>query len=144
MVNYKSDGVFEAPVEKVWKLLTEEHTPEKVVKIHSNIQKVKILQQTPTSQKQEVTAQGPDGKPMVYQLQFTFKPPQGFDMAWLTGPFTGSKCTHTYTPMGAKTKVVVSGDFKCPGMDDKSIVKIVDDMMGHAFDADNAYLRSMR
>lgn len=144
MVTYKSDGVFDAPADKVWKLLTQEHTPEKVTKIHTNILSVKNIENKGNVLVQDSTSKGPDGKPVTSRIRFTFNPPKGFNMEWLTGPLAGSKCTHAYTPQGAKTKVDLTGDFKIPGMDDASTVKIVDQFMTDAFNADNAFIRTMK
>jgi hypothetical protein len=59
----------------------------------------------------EMHAKSPDGKTTFKQTaKFTFNPPKGFDMEFLSGPMVGTKHTHTYTPMGDKTKVEVAGE----------------------------------
>lgn len=144
MVKYSSDGTFDAPLEKVWKLLQEEHTPQRITSVHKSIQKVKVLEDKGNVRVQESTQLGPDGKPFTQKLRFTYKPPQGFDMEWLSGPLAGSKCTHTYTPQGAKTRVVVAGEFKGAGMDDTMTQKVVDEAMTTAFNEDSAALKKMK
>lgn len=144
MVHYKSEGIFEAPLAKVWKLLQEEHTPEKITAIHTNFQKVKVLEEKGNTMKQEITAIGMDGKAMTFQARLTFNQPKNFDIEWLTGPMAGSKVSNVYTEQGSQTKVVTSGDVKIAGMDEPSVLKIFEEMMSNSFNADQSYLKKMR
>jgi hypothetical protein len=56
----------------------------------------------------------------------------------------GSKHTHTYTPMGQKTKVVVEGEFTAQGLDDAATKKSVLAMLEMVFNEDNANLQKFK
>jgi hypothetical protein len=62
----------------------------------------------------------------------------------IAGPMKGTKHTHTYTPMGSKTKVVVEGDFVAQGLDDASTKKSVLAMLEMVFNEDNANLQKFK
>src|SRR5207249_8930986 len=65
---------------------------------------------------------GPQGKAEeIWQMRMD--PPFGFELQVLEGPSKGSKQTHTYVPMGDKTKVIVVGDFHRQGASDEEIRK---------------------
>jgi len=57
---------------------------------------------------------------------------------------TGTKHTHTYTPMGEKTKVEVAGEFKIQGLDEQATRKAVLAQLEQLFNEDNASLRQYK
>jgi hypothetical protein len=65
-------------------------------------------------------------------------------MEFLSGPIKGSKHTHTYTPMGNKTKVVVEGEFVAQGVDDATMRKNALGMLEQLFNEDSANLRNYK
>jgi hypothetical protein len=71
-------------------------------------------------------------------------PPKSHHTEVLAGPMKGSNNTHTYTPMGDKTKVIVEGDFYAQGMDDASTKKAVLAMWDTVFNEDNANLKAYK
>ncbi len=57
----------------------------------------------------------------------------------------GSKHTHTYTPLGNKTKVVVEGEFVVPpGMTENAVRKNVLDYFAMTFEEDNSAVKKYR
>ena len=142
MVKYQSDGVFDASIERIWRLLTEEHSPDNITDVHRSIQGTRILEQKDNVVVQEMTTEGPDGQPMPVQVRFTMDPPGGFKMEWLTGPLAGSECDHTYTPLEEGTRVEVVGDFVGKGMSDEQVLAVVDEMMNASFEEDNAFMQA--
>ena len=65
-------------------------------------------------------------------------------MEFLTGPMTGTKHTHTYTPMGDKTKVEVAGEFKIQGLDEQATRKTALAQLEQLFNEDNAALKQYK
>jgi hypothetical protein len=74
----------------------------------------------------------------------SFNPPKGFSLEITSGPMKGTKHSHTYTPMGNKTKVVVEGEFVAQGMDDASLKKAVLGMFEQVFNEDSAALKNYK
>ena len=143
MVLYKStDGVFDGPVEKVWKLI-QAHSPENV----GNIQKgysQKLLETKPNGQMVvDLTSPGPDGRPTTSRIRFTPTLPTSLLLEWTSGPLAGSWCINSYFPQGtSKTKVETFGEFRITGMDDASTLKMINEFLDHSFTEDNNYLRT--
>jgi hypothetical protein len=73
-----------------------------------------------------------------------FNPPKGFSLEITSGPMKGTKHTHTYTPMGNKTQVVVEGEFIAQGMDDASLKKAALGYLEQIFNEDGANLRKFK
>ena len=71
-------------------------------------------------------------------------PPKSMSTEILSGPMKGTKHTHTYMPMGPRTKVEVEGEFIAQGMDDASIKKAVLGMFDLVFKEDNANLQKFK
>ncbi len=76
--------------------------------------------------------------------KIAMSPPKSMSTEILSGPMKGTKHTHTYTPMGSKTKVEVEGDFIAQGMDDASTKKAVLSMLEIVFNEDNANLQKFK
>ena len=68
-------------------------------------------------------------------------PPFGFELQVLEGPSKGSKQTHTYVPMGDKTKVIVVGDYHRGGASDEEVRKGTLAYYEQVFSEDNAALK---
>ena len=92
----------------------------------------------------EVEVKNPDGSWRKEIWKFGFNPPKGFDLEITSGPMKGTKHTHTYTPMGNKTKVVVEGEFVAQGMDDASLKKAALGMFELVFNEDSANLKNYK
>jgi hypothetical protein len=59
----------------------------------------------------------------------------------LEGPTKGTKQTHTYVPMGNKTKVIVAGDFHRQGASDEETRKGALAYFEQVFNEDSAALK---
>ena len=140
-VKYKSDGVFDAPLDKIWKYMEsgeQDHA-------HTLLKNFKPVKQEGAVMVFDFEAKTPDGKFVPSQIKYTMAPPKGFDAEMLKGPLAGSKFTHVYTSQGAKTKVDVTGEFKVAGApDDKSALKAVDEFFTLAFNEDNKNLQKFK
>ena len=140
MVYIKDEGVFDAPIDKIWRFLQDENADHE----HQSVRFSKVIERSDKHMVVEMEATSPDGKTFKQTAKLTFNPPKGFDMEFLSGPMTGTKHTHTYTPMGAKTKVEVAGDFKIQGLDDQAIRKGALAQLAQLFDEDNASLQKYK
>ena len=138
MVHVTDDGVFDAPLEKVWKYLNDDSHA------HSAIRFTKVLEQSGKGMTVELEVKNPDGSSHMETWKMTMNPPKGHSTEVLSGPMKGSKNTHTYTPMGNKTKVTVEGDFYAQGMDDASTKKAVLALYEMVFNEDNANLKNYK
>jgi hypothetical protein len=73
--------------------------------------------------------------------KMSFNPPKGFSLEITSGPMKGTKHSHTYTPMGDKTKVTVEGEFVAQGMDEATVKKAALTMLEQVFNEDAANLK---
>jgi len=140
MVYLKDEGVFDAPLEKIWRFLQDDNADHE----HRSVRFSKVLEKSAKVMVVEMDSVSPDGKAFKQTAKFTFNPPKGFDMEFLSGPMTGTKHTHTYTPMGTQTKVEVVGDFKIQGLDEQATRKAVLAQLEQLFDEDNSALRKYK
>ena len=123
MVHIKDDGIFEEPLDKIWKYLNDPKAPHN----HRLLKSQKVIEQKGNILVTENTMLNPDGKGThTERWKLTFNAPKGFDTEYLTGPMAGSKSTQTYVPLGAsKVKAEVAGEYKIQGMDDAGTKKAV-------------------
>src|SRR3972149_184307 len=73
----------------------------------------------------------------------TMDPPFGFELEVLSGSQKGSTNTHTYVPMGDKTKGILVGDFHIQGMDAEATKKATLDYFAKVFEEDNHAMRAL-
>jgi len=84
----------------------------------------------------------PDGTTFMMQVQHTLDPPRGIATRLAGGAFDGATFTHSYTPMGGRTKVDLEGDFAAlPGMSDAETLNMIDRCFSVIFAEDTATLR---
>ena len=139
MVHVTDDGVFDAPLEKVWKYLNDDKGHE-----HSAVKFTKVIEQSDKGMTVELEMKHPDGSSHMETWKMTMNPPKGHTTEVLSGPMKGSKNTHTYTPMGNKTKVTVEGEYYAQGMDDAATKKAVLAMYEMVFNEDNTNLKNYK
>lgn len=140
MVRIRDDGVFDAPLQTIWKYLQspQDHT-------HGSFAVSKVLDQKGNALVMEVDVRDPlSGMSRRETLRMTMDPPRGFDVEYLEGPSKGTRHRHTYTPMGDKTRVEVEGDFRMHGMDDSQIRKSVLAYFDEVFHEDDAALQRLK
>jgi len=139
MVHVTDEGVYNEPLEKIWRFLNDDKGHQ-----HSMIRTSKVLEQSDKGMKAEVEIKGPDGSWRQETWSMSFNPPTGFSMEITSGPRKGTKHKHTYTPMGNKTKVVVEGEFVSQGMDDATVRRAALAMLEQVFNEDTALLKSFK
>jgi len=139
MVHVSDEGTFDAPVEKIWRFLNDDNSHQ-----HSSLKFSKVLEQTDKGMTAEVDIMRPGEPSHKETWKMSFNPPKGFSLEITSGPMKGTKHSHTYTPMGNKTKVVVEGEFVAQGMDDASLKKAVLGMFEQVFNEDSAALKNYK
>ncbi len=142
MVHVRDDGVFDAPIDKIWKYLNDD-TPG--VHNHAAITAAKTVEQKENAVVQEWDMRNPDGKTTRKETwKMVFNPPVGFEMESLAGVSKGTRYTNKYTPMGNKTRVEVDGEFRFQGMDEAATKKAALGFLAEVFDEDSATLRKYK
>ena len=142
MVQVKDEGVFDAPIDRIWKYLNDQRPG---VHNHSSIASMKLVEQKGNAAVQEYEFRNPDGKTTRKETwRTTFNPPTGFEMESISGVSKGTKYSHRYTPAGNRTRVEVAGDFKMQGMDDVATKQAALGFLAEVFDEDNATLRNYK
>lgn len=139
MVYVRDEGVFDVPVEKVWKYIQspEEHR-------HETILSQEVVEQEGNNVRIRAEVMRPDGMKEEQMWRMMLDPPFGFELEVLSGSQKGSMNTHIYVPMGDKTKVIVVGDFHMEGVDDPEIVRTGTlDYFEKVFNEDSAALKRM-
>ncbi len=139
MVYVTDDGIFDAPVEKIWRYINDQNGH-----VHSALRFTNVLEQSEKGMTTEVEMKNPDGSSHKETWKMTMNPPKSHTTEFLAGPMKGSKHTTTYTPMGNKTKVQVEGEFQAQGMDDASTKKFVLSFLEMVFNEDTANLKSYK
>jgi len=139
LVHVKDEGVFDEPLEKIWRFLNAEQGHD-----HNGVRFSKVIEQSDKGMTTEVEVKAPDGSWAKETWKFDMNPPTGFNMEITSGPMKGTKHTHTYTAMGNKTKVVVEGEFVRQGVDDASMKKGALGMLEQLFNEDTANLKKFK
>jgi len=139
MVHIRDEGVFDAPVEKIWRYLNDEHAHS-----HGLVKVTGMRDQTEKGLTLDLEVKRPDGSTHTEAWKITMNPPTSMYTEVLAGPMKGTKHTYTYTPMGQKTKVVVEGEFTAQGLDDAATRKSVLAMLEMVFNEDNANLQKFK
>lgn len=144
MVRYESDGVFDAPLEKVWQLLEGHGDPEQVREHHPSILDMEIVDEGEGWILAIETFDTPQG-PMPIKIRSEFNPLEGWDSEYLSGPFEGATTTHTYSEeSGGRTRVELVGDFPVPeGMSEEEVLGMVDELYTTAFHEDQRALKRL-
>jgi len=139
LVHLRDEGVFDEPLEKIWRFLNAEQGHD-----HSGVKFSKVIEQSDKGMTAEVEAKAPDGTWIKEIWKLGFNPPTGFNMEIASGPMKGTKHTHTYTAMGNKTKVVVEGEFVRQGVDDATMKTATLGMLEQLFNEDSANLKKFK
>ncbi len=139
MVHVTDDGIFDEPVEKIWRYIADQNAHQ-----HSAVRFTKVLEQSDKGMTTEAELKNPDGSWHKETWKIGMNPPKSQTTEFLTGPMKGSKYTNTYTPMGNRTKVVVDGEFQAQGMDDAGTKKFVLSFLEMVFNEDTANLKNFK
>lgn len=141
------DGVFDAPIDKVWRLAQEHATNG--AKIHPGFKNF-MTDMEGENVFASTWEEDINGQTVKMKEKGTIFYPLGVAYEFLDGPFTGSKYFVYYVPQkDGKTKVVMAGDFKSappdPTVDDEERIRsIVLSAFEKVFGEDCAYLESMQ
>ncbi len=142
MVKVRDDGVFDAPIDKIWKYLGDE-TPG--IHNHRSIVASRTVESRGSEVVFEWEMRNPDGKTTRKETwRMAMNPPSGFEMEALSGASKGTKYSNRYTPMGPKTRVEIDGEFHMQGMDDATTRKAALGFLAEVFDEDQNSLRNYR
>lgn len=140
MVHVRDEGVFDAPIDKVWKYIGDAPSHQ-----HRAINLGQPVSTKGNAMTFKAKLLNPDRKTWRTEtLQMTMNPPQGHTLETLDGPTKGTKYTHTYTPQGNRTKVVVEGEFQMAGADETTLRKAVLANFEEVFNEDSAALRKYK
>lgn len=142
MVSIRDDGVFDAPLEKIWKYIGDDRPG---IHKHRSIPTTKVVNRQGNVVVQELQILNADGKGTHWETwRLTLDPPRGYQVEAIEGPTKGTRFRQIYTPMGGKTRVEVEGDWQIPGMDDVSVRKMALGFLEEAFNEDNAALKKYK
>jgi hypothetical protein len=140
MVHIRDDGVYDVPMDRLWKYINDAPSHQ-----HRSIALGQPVSTKGNAMTFKAKALNSDGKTWrTDTLVMTMNPPQGHTLEMLDGPMKGSKYTHTYTSQGAKTKVVVEGDFTIAGADEATTRKAILANFAEVFSEDSAALRNYK
>jgi hypothetical protein len=138
---FSDDGIIDAPIEKVWKLIEAHNDPKN--HIHAGIVSMKAHPQGDGSVLADVVTKGEKGN-VDHKWKFTMKPPHAQIVEMIDGPMKGSWITTTYVPLGNKTRFVTVADWKIQGVtDEKMLLKLCNDFMEGGFEEDSRFLKTM-
>ncbi len=136
MVKVTDDGVFNAPRDKVWKLIEAHGTDPSG--IHPWVKSAKVLRKEGNSNvvEQQVDMQG---RLVKQVLKVTPNPPSTLTLEFLEGPMTGTM-VNTYTDVPGGTKVTTVCDMKSLMMKDSELEAAVRQTLNTGFEEDTRYL----
>ena len=141
MVHIEDSGsFFDAPIDKIWKLV-EAHGTD-LTKIHPDMKNVKAEM---VSENSNVVGYDNEmqGQTIRSKIKITSYYPLGLAFEMLEGPLAGSKFFNYYIPSGNRTGITAVGEFKSSSMNDDMIRQAVKSMFDTGFDQDAAYLKTM-
>jgi hypothetical protein len=123
MVHITDEGVFNEPLEKIWRFVTDQRARHE----HEFIKARNVIEQKGMTTLVDNQVLNPDRKGThTERWKVSLNPPKGYEVEYLTGPMAGSKMTQTYTALSPKqTKASVAGDYRIVGMDDVHVKNTV-------------------
>ena len=132
-------GVFDAPLEKIWKLSRSKFH------IHSSTKNMKIERTADPSTIFMTWDSETAGLAFKNRAKLTFLPPIGFTMDYVEGSFAGSREFEYYIPMGDKTGITCVGDWRWApgGLSDEELRDVVSKFYDEGFREDKENLLRM-
>jgi len=129
-------GVFDAPVDAIWKYLQSEGHQ------HSSM---KLISRELTGNAVVITAERSImGKTVRMKIKNTLYPPFGMVQEHLEGPTAGSRAFVYYIPKGDKTGVTAVGDYRLEGADEQRTKEAIMAQLQIVFDEDNANIKKVK
>src|SRR5207302_2387937 len=131
MVRIHDEGVFDAPLEKIWRYIQDD-TPG--LHKHRAIPSTKVLKEEGNTVVQEMQMLNADGKGTHWETwRLTMNPPRGYQVEAIAGPTKGTKFAQPYPSMGNRTRVDVEGAGVVRGADEARIRRMTFASLGEAF-----------
>lgn len=138
-IRYEKDGIatFDAPVERVFAYMSAGDHPHQAFKSH---RLVGVAGNVVTV---AVEAYNPDGSTTEMTVEHRLDPPNGILTTMAGGHFDGARLTHSYTPLGDRTKVDLAGDFPAlPSMSEADELAMIEGFFTTVFSEDAETLRA--
>ena len=129
--------MFNAPIEKVWKLNASEGAHN-----HASLKNLHGGQEGEHPTLSYETAM-PDGSWVKHKVRLTLFPPLGVVFETIEGPLSGSKSIQYYTPKGDKTGVTIVGNWTSMGVPDAMLQQSVMAFLDVVFKEDQSNLAKM-
>ena len=139
VVRYRREGIatFDATTETIFKYMSAGNHPHTAFKSH------RLVGVSGNVVTLDAEIYNPDGSTFKTTITHRLNPQKGVETTMTGGPFDGARFVHSYTPMGAKTKVDLEGDFPAfPGMAEADELKMIDGFFSAVFAEDTATLRA--
>ena len=138
-VHFKKEGIatFDATTDKIFRYMSAGNHPHKAIKSH---RLVGVKENVVTV---DAEFYNPDGSTFRTTVTHLLNPPGNIVTTMTGGHFDGATFTHSYTPLGNRTRVDLEGDFPAlPGMSEADELKMIDGMFSMLFSEDTATLRT--
>lgn len=138
MVHYKKESIiiFDVGNDKIFKYMkTGNHS-------HRSFKSHKLIGVSGNVVTIDAEIYNQDGTTFNTTIIHKLNPPKGIETTMKGGAFNGAVFTHTYTPMGDKTKVDLEGEFpEFPGKSESDELKMIDGFFTEIFSEDKATLQ---
>jgi hypothetical protein len=138
-VHYKKDGIatFDATTRKVFQYMSAGNHPHAAFKSHRLVGVAGDLVTV------EAEVYNPDGSTFQTTIKHRLDPPKGIETTMIGGAFDGARFVHSYTPVGAQTRVDLEGDFPAlPGVSEADELEMIDGFFTMVFNEDTTTLRT--
>ncbi len=123
---------FDAPIDVVWKYLTEGSAHDRVHRSTRNGRFEPLTHSSFTyAAEREV-----DGAWQAEAMRITVLEPVAIATVFLEGPFAGSKMVYVYKPRGARTGIDVYGDFTSASLAPERLERAIRSMLDTEFRED--------
>ena len=131
-------GIFEAPRDVVWQFVSS--GPK-----HGEAHRHRRAERRRLSDNSGEYAweQDWDGESIRFRMRWTVFPPVGIAYEVLEGPFAGSRFLLYYIPRGARTEVVVAGEFASPALTEGELPSAVERFFAKEFEQDGAAIAQL-
>jgi len=138
-VHYTKDGIatFDATTEKIFEYMSAGNHPHAAFKSH------RLTGVSGNVVTVDAEIYNPDGSTFETTIEHRLDPPKRIETRMIGGAFDGARFTHTYTPMGDRTKVDVEGDFpEFPGMSEADELEMIGEFFTMVYAEDTETLRT--
>ena len=138
-VRFERAGIatFDATPERIFRYMSAGDHPHKAFKRHT------LTEVAGNVVTVDVDVYNSDGSTTTMTVKHRLHVPNGIETMMIGGPFDGARFTHSYTPLGDRTRVDLSGDFPVlPGMSEADELAMIDGFFAMVFAEDTETLRT--